>query len=119
MVLYADDVQFIHSGYPGQIDEMEHDIVQTPSKAQRWLAENSLKILPFKTESVLLSLRKGKISKEFKCNSEKKLCRASSAEILGFVLDRRSHLKSISLRWCSAVTLPYPVVPIFFVSCQK
>ena len=107
MVLYADDVQFIHSGNPSQIEEMEHEIVQTLSKAQRWFVENSLKISPFKTECVLLSSRKRKVSSDFQVQfGDTKLRPSSSAKILGFILDSNltfeKHISAVVQR-CYAI----------------
>ena len=94
MVLYADDVQFIHSGNPSQLEELEQQIARTLSRAQRWFAENSLKINPTKTELVILSSRQRKVGNNFHVQFGDAVLRpSSSAKILGFVLD--SHLTYI------------------------
>ena len=61
IVLYADDVQFIHVSSPNQISEFEQQIGRTLKNAQQWFVENALKINPTKTECVLWSTRQRRL----------------------------------------------------------
>ena len=88
IVLYADDVQFIHASSPNQISELEQQVGRTLNKAQQWFVENALKINPTKTECVLLSSRQRKLGANFKVQFNDVVLRPSpSAKILGFILD--------------------------------
>ena len=106
MVLYADDVQFIHGSDPHHIEALEIEISRTLSEAQRWFTENSLKINPQKTELVLISTRQRKIKHEFKVYfGDATLRPTSNAKILGFILDSNLTFEkhvSIIVRRCYA-----------------
>ena len=87
-VLYADDVQFIHSALPNQQRELQRDIEATLSKAQRWFIENSLKINPTKTDLVLISSRQRRMGQNFEVRFGNSMIHPSeSAKILGIILD--------------------------------
>ena len=88
LVLYADDVQLIHSDNPLHMSDLEHQIGQTLSRAQRWFVGNSLKINPTKTELVLLATRQRRVNTDFQVQfGDVMLHPTSSAKILGFILD--------------------------------
>ena len=88
LVLYADDVQLIHSDNPLHMSDLEHQIGQTLSRAQRRFVGNSLKINPTKTELVLLATRQRRVNTDFQVQfGDVMLHPTSSAKILGFILD--------------------------------
>ena len=102
-VLYADDVQFIHSALPSQQGQLQKDIGTTLSKAQRWFIENSLKINPTKTDLVIVSSRQRKIEQNFEVRfGDATVLPSQSAKILGISVDSNltfeKHVSAITQR---------------------
>ena len=60
IVIYADDVQFGHSGEFHQMSELQSKEEGTFNSAQQWLTANSLKINPTKTDLVLIKSKRRK-----------------------------------------------------------
>ena len=99
IIMYADDVQFMHSDRPGDIDTLKLRMLNTLNEAHSWFVENSLKINPKKTEVMLFRTRQRHISDEFSINfNGTVLCSTSSAKVLGVVIDE-------NLTWEAQVSL--------------
>ena len=87
-VMYADDVQFMHSNLPGDIVAMKERVSKTLEEAHCWFVANSLKINPSKTELLLLRTRQRHLSGDLSITfNDTVLSSSSSAKILGIVLD--------------------------------
>ena len=54
MVMYADDVQFLHLDKPDNLLTLQTSVENTMHDAKRWFAENSLKMNPAITDFVLI-----------------------------------------------------------------
>ena len=50
IIMYADDVQFMHSNLTGDVEAPKSRVTSILHEAHFWFAENSLKINPTKTE---------------------------------------------------------------------
>ena len=99
VVMYADDVQFLHSGLSADIAELKARVKVTLSEAQSWFADNSLKINPTKTEIVLFSTRQRRLCVDFSVDLNGAIVRASpKAKVLGIVVDEH-------LSWNAQVSL--------------
>ena len=65
MIMYADDVEFLHSNLSGDIDVHKSRVASTLKEAHCWFVENSLKVNPTKTEILLFKTRQRHMCTDF------------------------------------------------------
>ena len=106
LVIYADDVQFGHSGEFHQMPELQSKVEGTFNSAQQWFTANSLKINPTKTDLVLIKSKRRKESNHFSITiGDVKIEPSSSTKILGMMVDSNltseAHISAV-IRRCYA-----------------
>ena len=88
IVMYADDVQFLHRGEAHQILELQSRVEHTVNVAKRWFTANSLKINPTKTDLVLIKSKRRQLNHDFAINFDETQIRPSPAvKVLGVTVD--------------------------------
>ena len=106
MIMYADDVQFLHSNLSGDIDVLKSRVTSTLKEAHCWFVENSLKVNPNKTEILLFKTCQRHMCTDFSVifNDTTLQC-SSSAKVLGIVVEHLSWEAQVSLvvRRCYAM----------------
>ena len=89
IVMYADDVQFIHTAHPSALHELKHRIEKSLSIADSWFSQNSLKINPTKTDFMFVHTRQrrsvGSFSVDFGTSS---IQASQSVKVLGVTMDK-------------------------------
>lgn len=106
IVMYADDIQFIHSRQPSNLSDLKQDVEDDLSKALVWFVANSLKLNPDKTEILLVKTRQRRLANNFTVTlNGATLAPSSKAKILGIVVDAQlsweAHV-SLVVRRCYA-----------------
>ena len=106
IVMYADDVQFLHQGKVQHILDLQSRVELTVNAAHRWFIANSLKINPAKTDLVLVKSKKRHLSHDFRVKfNEAKIHPSPSAKVLGVTvhsnLTFEAHISSV-IRRCYA-----------------
>ena len=106
IVMYADDVQFLHQGKAQHILDLQSRVELTVNAAHRWFIANSLKINPAKTDLVLVKSKKRHLSHDFRVKfNEAKIHPSPSAKVLGVTVDSNltfeAHISSV-IRRCYA-----------------
>ena len=98
VVMYADDVQFIDSETPNNVESLKARMESTLATALTWFTQNSLKINPTKTEFLLLKTR-GKRTREITIRFGDHMLKAvPKAKVLGVIIDS-------ALTWEDHVTM--------------
>ena len=99
IIMYADDVQFMHSNLTGDVEVLKSRVTSTLHEAHFWFVENSLKINPTKTGVVLFKTRQRHLASDFSVSFNNTVLRSSSsAKVLGIVVDENlSWEKQVSL----------------------
>ena len=106
VVMYADDVQFIHSCKPCNISDLKQSVESTLKVAHAWFVTNSLKLNPTKTELMVVKTRQRQTPTSFTVSfNNATLVPCNSVKLLGIVVDDRltweSHV-SLVVRRCYA-----------------
>ena len=88
VIMYADDVQFLHSNSRENTDTLKAArVASTLDEAHSWFVENSIKINPTKTEVVLFMTCQRPLA-DFSVRLNDMVVRSSpSAKVLGIVID--------------------------------
>ena len=106
IVMYADDIQFIHSCEPCNIPALKQNVEDTLKVAHVWFVANSLKLNPNKTEILLVKTRQRQTPDSFSITfNGTTLVPSANAKILGIIVDGHltweSHV-SLVVRRCYA-----------------
>ena len=106
IVMYADDVQFLHLGSPSSIPELQSDVEGTLDNASHWFVQNCLKINPIKTDLLVMKSRRRRLESEINVRFEGTVIQPSAnAKILGVIVDSgltfESHVSAV-IRRCYA-----------------
>ena len=95
IVIYANDVQFLHSGDPSNIIEMQNRVENTLVRAQSWFNQNRLKINPTKTDIIVVLSRQRRDEITMKINFEgASITNSETSKILGIALDQNLSWKA-------------------------
>ena len=62
IVIYADDVQFLHLGSSSSIHELQSAVKGTLRSASHWFIQNCLRINPIKTDLLVMKSRRRRLS---------------------------------------------------------
>ena len=106
IVMYADDIQFIHSCKPCNVTTLKQNVEDTLKAAHAWFVDNSLKLNPSKTELVLIKTRQRRIPDSFSVTfNGTTLVPTTKVKLLGVIVD--AHLTweahvSLVVRRCYA-----------------
>ena len=106
IVMYADDIQFIHSSQPCNLTALKQNVEDTLKVANVWFVENSLKLNPSKTEVVIIKTRQRRTTDSFTVTfNDTTLVPSSKTKLLGVIVD--AHLTweahvSLVVRRCYA-----------------
>ena len=88
IVMYADDVQFLHQGQPRHILDLQQRVEHTVNTAHRWFNANSLKINPTKTDLVLIKSKRRQLNHNFTINfGNAEIPLSQAVKVLGMTLD--------------------------------
>ena len=103
IVMYADDVQFLHSGNPSNVIELQNRVENTLLKAQTWFNQNRLKINPTKTDVIVVRSRQRRAEIKMKIQfGDAYIPLSETTKILGIVLDEnlswKAHVSAIIQR---------------------
>ena len=106
LVMYADDVQFIHTCHPNDFNQLKERIENSLNIADVWFSQNSLKINPTKTDFMLVHTRQrrsvGTFSIEFDSST---IHPSQSLKTLGVIVDKNltweAHVSTV-IRRCYA-----------------
>ena len=106
IVMYADDVQFLHQSHPQNLVELQAHVESTVNTAQRWFVENRLKINPTKTDLALVKSQQRRGLPDFSVRFGEALIHPSdTVKIMGVVVDSglcfEAHISSV-VRRCYA-----------------
>ena len=108
VVMYADDVQFLHKCLPQNVSDLRARVEHTMNTAQGWYIENTLKINPSKTDVVLIKSRQRRAATADFCMhfGDAMVQPSPKAKVLGIVVDEgltfESHVSAV-VRRCYAV----------------
>ena len=87
-VMYADDVQFLHSETPANMNTLKQRVEQTLETALSWFTQNRLKINPTKTELLVIKPPRLQLRENFEVSFGTNIIKPSPfAKILGIYLD--------------------------------
>ena len=100
IVIYADDVQFLHSGDPSNIIELQNRVENTLVRAQSWFNQNRLKINPTKTDIIVVRSRQRRDEIKMKINfGGASITNSETSKIIGIVLDQnltwKAHVSAV------------------------
>ena len=103
LIMYADDVQFIHSCPPNALTQLKHRIQGSLMVADSWFSQNSLKINPTKTDFMLVHTRQRRTVGNFSIDFGSSTIQPSqSVKILGVTMDKNlsweSHVSTVVKR---------------------
>ena len=99
IVMYADDTQFIHSGHPANMSDLQNRVEASLEVAGAWFAENSLLINPNKTDVMIVRCRQRRSNVNFSVNFGNTVIYPSpSIKVLGMAVD-------CNLTWAPHVSL--------------
>ena len=106
IVMYADDVQFLHQGLDSDMPELQATVERTVAAAHSWFDENCLKINPNKTDLTVVKSTKRKSPSEFSIRFGDVTIRPSPmVKVLGMTVDGgltfEAHVSSV-VRRCYA-----------------
>ena len=106
IVMYADDVQFLHLSMPKALPELQASVERTVAAAHSWFEENSLKINPNKTDLTLIKSSRRRLSSEFSVDfGDVTISPSPTVRVLGMVVDGgltfETHVSSV-VRRCYA-----------------
>ena len=88
IVMYADDVQFLHQGPISDLPELQATVESTVAAAHSWFNENCLKINPNKTDLTVIKSTKRKATSEFSIRFGDASIRPSpTVKVLGMTVD--------------------------------
>ena len=88
IVMYADDVQFLHQGRPNALTELKEHVEHTVTAAHCWFTENSLKVNPTKTDLTLVKSKRRRLSSGFNVKFDDVTISPSPAvKVLGVTVD--------------------------------
>ena len=88
VIMYADDVQFIHSCQPHSTPNLRQDVEDTLKVAHAWFVTNGLKLNPKKTELMLVKTQKRQTPCNFTVSfNDATLSPSSKVKILGIIVD--------------------------------
>ena len=88
VVMYADDVQFLHLGPPKEITALKAQVETTLQLANNWFVHNFLKINPTKTELLVIKTQRRQLNTEINVRFGDASIRPSTkAKILGVTVD--------------------------------
>ena len=106
VVMYADDVQFLHLASPKSVLELKSDVECTLDIASHWFIQNCLKINPAKTDLLVVKSRRRRLDSDYDVQFGTAVIQPSTAtKILGVVVDSgltfESHVTAV-IRRCYA-----------------
>ena len=106
MVMYADDVQFLHLASPKHMSKLKSDVESTFDIASDWFVQNCLEINPTKTDLVVVKSQRRRLGTEFTVQFGGAMIRPSATtKILGVMVDSgltfESHITAV-IRRCYA-----------------
>ena len=106
VVMYADDVQFLHLASPKSFLELKSDVECTLDIASHWFIQNCLKINPARTDLLVVKSRRRRLDSDFDVQFGTAVIQPSAAtKILGVVVDSgltfESHVTAV-IRRCYA-----------------
>ena len=106
IVMYADDVQFLHRDSPGDMVELRAAVEHTVATAHSWFNDNCLKINPDKTYVTLIKSNRRRSTGEFAVNfGDVTINPSPVVKVLGMAVDSGlkfdSHISSV-IRRCYA-----------------
>ena len=88
IVMYADDVQFLHQGQPNALTELKEHVEHTVTAAHRWFTENSLKVNPTKTDLTLVKSKRRLLSSGFDVKfHDVSISPSPAVKVLGVTVD--------------------------------
>ena len=88
IVMYADDVQFLHRGLFDRLPGFQADIERTVATAHSWFNQNCLKINPNKTDLILIKSARRRALPEFSIRfGEVNIKPSSKVKVLGMTVD--------------------------------
>ena len=88
IVAYADDVQFLDSDTPGNIQSMQSRLERTLSLAHEWFVQNRLQINPHKTEMIFIKSQRKNIDTNIRLSfGDSFVSPSQSVKVLGVSID--------------------------------
>ena len=88
IVMYADDVQFLHRSRPDDLSQLKASVERTVATAHSWFNENSLKINPTKTDLILIKSNRRLLTSEFSVQfGDASIRPSSTVKVLGMDVD--------------------------------
>lgn len=89
LIMYADDVQFIHTCHPKDLTQLKERIEESLKIADAWFSQNSLKINPTKTDFMLVHTHQRRSVGTFSIDFDSSTIHPSqSLKTLGVVVDK-------------------------------
>ena len=106
IVMYADDVQFLHQGLMDKLPEFQATTQRTVATAHSWFKQNFLKINPNKTDLALIKSARRRSPSKFSIRfGEVAIKPSSTVKVLGMTVDGgfnfEAHVSSV-VRRCYA-----------------
>ena len=88
IVMYADDVQFLHLGPPTEITALKSQVETTLELASNWFVHNFLKINPTKTELLVIKSQRRQLNRDINVRfGDANIRPSAKAKILGVIVD--------------------------------
>ena len=113
IVAYADDVQFLDSDTPGNIQSMQSRLERTLSLAHEWFLQNRLQINPAKTEMIFIRSQRKNMDTNIRLSFGDSFVSASqSVKVLGVTIDAH-------LTWESHITAVIQKCNIIIISIGR
>ena len=86
--MYADDVQFLDTDSPANIQDLKNRVESNLSLAMKWFTQNRLKINPSKTEMIIIKSSRQVTDTSFSAHfGNDKISQSHSVKVLGVVVD--------------------------------
>ena len=103
LIMYADDVQFIHTCHPSSLRQLKKDIEKGLTIADSWFSQNSLRINPAKTDFMLVHSQQRRSMGTFSIDFGSSTIQPSqSVKVLGVIVDKNmtweSHVSTVIKR---------------------
>ena len=109
IVAYADDVQFLDSDTPGNIQSMQSRLERTLSIAHEWFVQNRLQINPDKTEMIFIKSQRKNIDTNISLSfGDSFVSPSQSVKVLGVSIDAHltweSHITTV-IQKCNVIII--------------
>ena len=109
IVAYADDVQFLDSDTPGNIQSMQSRLERTLSLAHEWFVQNRLQINPDKTEMIFIRSQRKNIDTNIRLSfGDSFVSPSQDVRVLGVSIDAHltweSHITSV-IQKCNIIII--------------